>query len=95
VLQIYKILASHVALDTLLSIMAESKPVADIALENKNPISSTYQAIREMEKVGLVSVDKVVIDSSRGKRVALYKSRIKSLEISLDKNGAKLQINNK
>jgi hypothetical protein len=96
VLQICKTLASRVALDTLLSIMAESKPVTDIAPENKNPISSTYKAIRDMEKMGLVAVDKVAIDSSSSvKRVALYKSRIKSLEITLDKNGAKLEINNK
>jgi hypothetical protein len=87
-----------VALDTLLSIMAESKLVADIAIENKNPLSSTYKAIREMEKVGLVSVDRVVIDSSisssssSGKRVTLYKSKVKSLRIIFDNNGAKLRI---
>jgi hypothetical protein len=33
--------------------MVDSKSVADIAMENRTPISSTYKAIRTLEKAGL------------------------------------------
>ena len=90
VLQICKILGNPVAVDAILSIITDAKSISDIAMENKHPMSSTYKAIRTMESVGLVYVEKVVMDENSSKRVALYKSKVKSLSISLDKNGAKI-----
>jgi predicted transcriptional regulator len=91
ILKICRTLGNRVALAAILSIMADSKSVADIAVQNKTPMSSTYKAIKALEKAGLVSVDKVVIDSG-GKRIALYRSKIKLLHLTLDNGRAELQI---
>lgn len=66
----------------IMSTMGFAKTTSQICQENELPISSTYKKIRKLCKSGLISVEKINIDE-RGKKVVLYKSRIKSLEISL------------
>lgn len=90
VIQICRMLGNPAALDTLLSIMADAKSVAQIAAQTRQPLGSTYKAISAMQGAGFVVVDRIVVDSG-GRRVMLYRSTAKSLLINLDKSGARLQ----
>ena len=93
---------SHVAIPLLQDIVDETtfkiilstidiaKTVFQICDENKIPISSTYKKIRRLQYAGLISIEKIEIDN-RGKKVILYKSKIKSLEFNLKKDSILLQ----
>jgi predicted methyltransferase len=64
--------------------------VFQICYENKLPLSSTYKKIRKLNNDGLVSVGKIDIDD-KGRKVVFYKSKIKSLDFNLKKDGILLQ----
>jgi predicted methyltransferase len=66
------------------------KNVFQICYENKLPLSSTYKKIRKLNNDGLVSVGKIDIDD-KGRKVVFYKSKIKSLDFNLKKDGILLQ----
>ncbi|MGC1929797.1 MAG: hypothetical protein WA667_12535 [Candidatus Nitrosopolaris sp.] len=74
----------------IMSTMDLAKTASQICQENELPISSTYKKIRNLYEAGLISVEKINIDS-KGKKVLLCRSRIKSLEISLRKGEILLQ----
>ncbi len=75
----------------LLSTLDESKSVFQICNENAVPISSTYKKIRKLKDIGLLFIDKIVI-SERGKKIIFYKSKIRSIELTLDKQQVILQL---
>jgi predicted methyltransferase len=75
----------------ILSTIDVSKTVFQICDENKIPISSTYKKIRKLKHAGLIFIEKIQIDD-RGKKVIFYKSKIKTLEFSLKKDGILLQL---
>ena len=93
---------SHVAIRLLQNIVDETtfkiilstidiaKTVFQICDENKIPISTTYKKIRKLKYADLVSIEKIEIDD-KGKKVIYYKSKIKTLEFSLKKDGLTLQ----
>jgi predicted transcriptional regulator len=93
---------SHVAIRLLQNIVDETtfkiilstidiaKTVFQICEENKIPISSTYKKIRKLQNAGLIFIKKIEIDD-KGKKVIFYKSKIKTLEFSLKKDGILLQ----
>ena len=85
-----KTLSTSVAYDTLMSLLHGPKSVADICSENKTPVSSTYKVVKDLQRLGLVSVKDIFIDE-HGKRVTLYTSKVKSFKINLDKNGAAIE----
>jgi predicted methyltransferase len=78
------------ALKIISSIIDIEKNVFQICYENKLPLSSTYKKIRKLNNNGLVSVRKIDIDS-KGRKVVFYKSKIKSLDFNLKKDGILLQ----
>ena len=78
------------ALKIISSIIDIEKNVFQICYENKLPLSSTYKKIRKLNNNGLVSVGKIDIDS-KGRKVVFYKSKIKSLDFNLKKDGILLQ----
>jgi GTPase SAR1 family protein len=67
------------------------KSVFQICYDNKIPLSSTYKKIRKLQQEGLVSIEKIETDG-KGKRVAFYRSRIKSLDFNLKKQSILLQL---
>lgn len=91
---IFKILGNSVACKILTSLFHGPKSVGDICLENKIPPSSTYKAIRDLQQVGLISMQKIIIDGY-GKRITVYETRLKSLTINLDKDGPQIKYNRK
>ena len=78
------------SLKIILSIIDTEKNVYQICYENKLPLSSTYKKIRKLHNDGLVSVGKIDIDGN-GRKVVFYKSKIKSLDFNLKKDGILLQ----
>jgi predicted methyltransferase len=78
------------ALKIISSIIDIEKNVFQICFENKLPLSSTYKKIRRLQSDGLVSVEKIDIDG-KGRKVVFYKSKIKSLDFNLKKEGILLQ----
>jgi predicted transcriptional regulator len=74
----------------ILSTIDIAKTVFQICEENKIPIISTYKKIRKLQNAGLIFIKKIEIDD-KGKKVIFYKSKIKTLEFSLKKDGILLQ----
>lgn len=65
----------------IMSTMNFAKTVSESCQENELS-SSTYRMIGKLYKSGLLSVAKGII-GSKGRKVSLCRSRIKSLEVSL------------
>ena len=76
----------------IISIIHSPKTAAHICAENKLPQSSTYKRIRKLQEEGLITIEKIDIDS-KGKKVVLYRSKIKSLVFNLKANMVSLQFN--
>jgi predicted transcriptional regulator len=74
----------------LLSIIDESKTVFQICNEINVPTSSAYKKIKKLKDSGLLFVDKIEINIS-GKKVFFYKSKIRSIELILNKQQFILQ----
>jgi predicted transcriptional regulator len=76
----------------IIAIIHSPKNAAQICAENKLPQSSTYKRIRKLQEKGLITIEKINIDS-KGKKVVLYRSKIKSLVFNLKANMISLQFN--
>jgi hypothetical protein len=87
-----KILSTSVAYRILICLLHGPKSVSHICLETQTPVSSTYKIIRELQGLGLISIQDIVIDDN-GKRITIYESKVKSLTINLDKDGAHIKYN--
>ena len=85
-----QLLADIISHKIILSTIDIAKTAQQIALENNLPVSSTYKKIRRLCQMDLLCIDQVNIDES-GKKVLLYKSRVKSLEFYLKKDRCILQ----
>ncbi len=85
-----QLLADIISHKIILSTIDIAKTAQQIALENNLPVSSTYKKIRRLCQMDLLCIDQVNIDES-GKKVLLYKSRVKSLEFYLKKDSCILQ----
>jgi predicted transcriptional regulator len=75
----------------LLSVMDKPKTVFQICDENHVPVSSTYKKIKKLRNMGLLVVDSIIINE-KGKKVIFYKSKIRSIELVLDKQNVILQL---
>ena len=87
-LQVLSDIVSH---KIILSTIDAAKTAQQIASENDLPVSSTYKKIRRLSEMDILRIDKVNIDES-GKKVLYYKSKVKSLEFCLKKDGSLLQL---
>jgi len=74
----------------VMSIIEDSKTVFEICKENDLPISSTYKKIKKLKDLGLLFIDRIVINE-KGKKVVFYKSKIQSVELILNKKQVLLQ----
>ena len=74
----------------VMSTIEESKTVFEICKENDLPISSTYKKIKKLKDLGLLFIDRIVINE-KGKKVVFYKSKIQSVELILNKKQVLLQ----
>ena len=74
----------------VMSIIEDSKTVFEICKENDLPISSTYKKIKKLKDLGLLFIDRIMINE-KGKKVVFYKSKIQSVELILNKKQVLLQ----
>ncbi len=74
----------------VMSTIEDSKTVFEICKENDLTISSTYKKIRKLKDLGLLFIDRIVING-KGKKVVFYKSKIQSVELILNKKQVLLQ----
>ena len=74
----------------VMSAIEDSKTVFEICKENDLPISSTYKKIKKLKDLGLLFIDRIVINE-KGKKVVFYKSKIQSVELILNKKQVLLQ----
>jgi hypothetical protein len=86
-LQVLSDIVSH---KIILSTIETSKTAQQVASENDLPLSSTYKKIHRLYEMDLLCIDKVSIDECG--KVLYYKSKIRSLEFSLKKDGSLLQL---
>lgn len=89
-LPILQELVDKVSFRIVVSIIDAAKNATQIALENQLPQSSTYKKIRKLQNMGIVSIERIDIDEG-GKKVLYYRSRIKSLEFNVTRDGVLLQ----
>jgi predicted methyltransferase len=82
--------ADRITYRIIVSIIHSPKSATQICTENKLPLSSTYKRIRKLYDGGLIIVERINIDS-KGKKVVLYRSKIKSLEFNLKEDNILLQ----
>lgn len=68
----------------LFSITKRSKSAPDLAEKLKIPISSVYKKLSELQSLTLIEVEKTVLSHS-GRRLKMYRSRIKKADISIRK----------
>ena len=67
----------------ILSIIEYSKTVYQIHEEISLPLSSIYKRIKKLEEIGVISIDKITINS-KGRKLIYYKSKIKNLTFNLN-----------
>lgn len=75
----------------IMSTIDSAKTACQIAMENTLPLSSTYKKIRKLQAMGILYIEKIDLDGS-GKKVVLYRSKIKSLEFNLKRDRISLQM---
>ena len=74
----------------VMSTIEDSKTVFEICKEYDLPISSTYKKIKKLKDLGLLFIDRIVINE-KGKKVVFYKSKIQSVELILNEKQVLLQ----
>jgi predicted transcriptional regulator len=89
-LPILQELVDRVSFRIVVSIIDTAKNATQIAVENHLPLSSTYKKIRKLQNMGIVSIEKIDIDES-GKKIFYYRSKIKSVEFNVTRDGVLLE----
>ena len=67
------------------SIVNAAKDAVEISDELQISLSSTYKALTNLEKLSLVEIQRFKITDT-GKKIKLYRSRIKKANISISEN---------
>ncbi len=83
--RIIEILTTTCSHAVLFSIVNAAKDAVEISEELQISLSSTYKALTNLEKLSLVEIQRFKITES-GKKIKLYRSRIKKASISISKN---------
>ena len=86
-------LLDSVSYQIIMSISDYAKPVVEISVENKIPLSSTYKKMKRLTKHGLVHADKIIIDGA-GKKVILYKSKVRGMRIEVEHGNMNIKFEN-
>jgi len=69
----------------LFSIVNAAKDAVEISDELQISLSSAYKALTNLEKLSLVEIQRFEITDA-GKKIKLYRSRIKKANISISEN---------
>ena len=69
----------------MFSIVNTEKDAVEISEELQISLSSTYKALTNLEKLSLVEIQRFEMTDA-GKKIKLYRSRIKKANISISEN---------
>jgi predicted transcriptional regulator len=83
-------LADGVSHRIVMSTIDNARTAAQVSAENSLPLSSTYKKIKKLQKVGILSVEKIELDG-KGRKVVYYRSKVKSMEFNLSRDQVLLQ----
>ena len=78
-------IADRISCSIITSTIEAAKTACQIAMEHSLPLSSTYKKIKKLQEMSIVDVEKIDLDGN-GKRIAYYRSKIKSAEFNLGGN---------
>ena len=73
----------------LFSIVNTEKDAIEIADELQLSLSTVYKNLTNLEKLSLVEIQKFKITND-GKKIKMYRSRIKKADISINKNNSEV-----
>lgn len=80
--EVMKIVSDEYSRKIVVSIMSRSLSIEEISRERNIPISTCYRRIRRMQNLGLVKVDKTVIQED-GKKYVCYRAAFRDPSIQL------------
>jgi len=83
--RIIEILTTTCSHAVLFSIVKTAKDAVEISDELQISLSSTYKALTNLEKLSLVEIQRFEM-SDAGKKIKLYRSKIKKANISISEN---------
>ena len=89
--RVIEILTTTCSHAVLFSIVNASKDAVEISDELQISLSSTYKALTNLERLSLVEIQRFKITES-GKKIKLYRSRIKKASISISKNKSEVTL---
>jgi|SRR5215208_140436 predicted transcriptional regulator len=75
----------------ILSVIENSKTVYQMHKETSLPLSSIYKRINKLEDLGIISIEKIIINK-KGCKLIYYKSKIKNLTFKLNEKDVRLLI---
>ena len=87
--RIIEILTTTCSHAVLFSIVNVAKDAVEISDELQISLSSTYKALSNLEKLSLVEIQRFKI-TNEGKKIKMYRSRIKKANISINKNDSQV-----
>jgi predicted transcriptional regulator len=79
-------LSDEIAYRIISSIADSAKAATQISLENKIPLSSTYKKLKRLQRLGLVRIERISIDSS-GKKALLFRCKLRKIEFKMEREG--------
>ena len=89
--RIIEILTTTCSHAVLFSIVNTSKDAIKISDELQISLSSTYKALTNLEKLSLIEIPRFKITDT-GKKIKLYRSRIKKANISISENKSEVTL---
>ena len=83
--RIIEILTTTCSHAVLFSIVDDAKDAVEISDELQISLSSTYKALRNLEKLSLIEIQRFKMTDA-GKKIKLYRSKVKKANISISEN---------
>ena len=77
----------------LFSIVDKAKDAGEISNELQLSISNVYKTLMNLEKLTLIKIERFVVTNT-GKKIKLYRSRIKKAKISVEGINSKVELVN-
>jgi len=77
----------------LFSIVDKAKDAGEISNELQISISNVYKTLMNLEKLTLIKIERFVVTNT-GKKIKLYRSRIKKAKISVEGINSKVELVN-
>lgn len=88
---ILSILANSHTREILIYLMNKPRSVQEISEKFNIPRSTVYRKMKELESLDLVKIASSIINT-KGRRSYVYKSKINSISITLDKEGLNIKL---